>query len=120
MCSYIIYIITKYTAQHIFQQLFIDTLLERISFGTINASIQLVFFFFFFIKIQSDIQIIFEKKSMKFLFHTFISIFRGNGEIISLIGFATNFHCRIVKFILSCIMRIVRKFITTIRNYGRL
>lgn len=47
MCSYIIYIITKYTAQHIFQQLFIDTLLERISFGTINASIQLVFFFFF-------------------------------------------------------------------------
>lgn len=66
MRSYIIYIITKYTTQHIFHQLFIDILLRRISHGlrTDNASIRWFFFFFFVIKIQSRsyVRIIFLKK----------------------------------------------------------
>lgn len=122
MRSYIIYIITKYTTQHIFQQLFIDILLQRISheFRTDNASIRWFFFFFFChknsIPIVRSSDYFLKKKSMEFLFPQYFN-FRGNGEIIILIGFATNFHCRIVKFILSCIMPIVGKFITAIRNY---
>lgn len=98
----IIYIITKYTAQHI--RATVHRYISRKK--EYRANVPVAFFFFFFIKIQLDRSIfeytIFQKKDGIFVPQYIFNFHRGGDGIIILIGFARNFHCREIYSLVCC------------------